>query len=132
MLDLPWLVMRVIFGLLGVMDQIKCRNVCKKWYKAIKKFHSIFNPQMCSIRDSMIIKKPPEYTPQFHSTTLKLKMRRKIIEWLVDVQMNLNVSDRALFMGFEMFERLIKAKKIVDKNDLHCYALVQNMRIVSP
>ena len=80
-------------------------------------------PQITWIKASKS-KKPLEYNIQKLHPTLNLKMRRILLEWLVDVQLYFQCSDRALFLCFELLDRLIESCKKMCKRDFQCYGIV--------
>eukprot|EP01091_Cochliopodium_minus_P014230 TRINITY_DN479_c0_g1_i6.p1 TRINITY_DN479_c0_g1~~TRINITY_DN479_c0_g1_i6.p1 ORF type:complete len:372 (+),score=82.87 TRINITY_DN479_c0_g1_i6:86-1117(+) len=124
--DLPIKLMKTILEYLGIIDQTKCREVCKKWRAVIKKpavlkfLYEIEDPWIKSSQRRI----PITYEIKLNHPQLTINNRRKMVEWFADVQLSFTISERAYYLGVELLDRLLGSSANISKDDFQLFGIV--------
>lgn len=116
----------MILKKLPTNSQLLCRLVCKQWKMNVEKLTSIKLILLLNFNhfESMIDrKKLKNFEIERQHPNLKENMRRITVDWFVEVQEDHQMSEAALFLGWEYLDRFLSKCKDVSHKSLQLFSI---------
>jgi hypothetical protein len=124
--NFPKKIMRLIFRKLPRDTQLCCRMVCKGWKLNVERLPSIKMMLMLNLNhfERMIErKKLKNYQIEKQHPSLRENMRRLTVDWFIEVQEDLGMSERALFLGWDYLDRFLSLCNDVSRRSLQLFSI---------